>query len=178
MNINVEITLYPLTKDDLIPSERKKLIEFLMYCYNEPLETFDLTHPESNHIILAKTGDRIIGISCSYVRNMSINSVYFIAAQVGAVAVHPDFRGSHLVTKMIGLLHALFKKEGVNASFLFAYEPKYYISSGYKMLNNPMRFYDRKSNTWKQFVWHNSMYREFGNFELPSGLIEFKGEVF
>jgi predicted GNAT family N-acyltransferase len=170
--------LHPLTKDDLSPSERQKLIEFLVYCYNEPLETFNLTHPELNHIILAKTGDRIIGTACSYVRNMSINSVHFIAAQVGSVAVHPDFRGNHLVTRMIRLLHDFFKKEGVDASFLFTYEPKYYISSGYKMLNNQMRFFDKKSNSWNQFVWGNSMYQEFGNFKLSSGLIDFNGIVF
>ena len=79
---------------------------------------------------------------------------------------------------MIGLLHDFFKKEGVDASFLFAYEPKYYISSGYKMLNNQMRFFDKKSNSWNQFVWGNSMYQEFGKFKLSSGLIDFKGIVF
>jgi|SRR4029453_12529192 hypothetical protein len=42
-------------------------------------------------------------------------------------------------------------------SILFAFEPRVYVSSGYKLMRNHTRFIDADGH-WKTLVYHGSMY--------------------
>ncbi|OBU37686.1 hypothetical protein CTM87_02840 [Photobacterium phosphoreum] len=67
----------------------------------------------------------------------------------------------------------------VDCSFLFAYEPKVYQSSGYHALSAPIYYFDKQQSKWNQFFYQGGMIKSYSSIQLSEMLvIEFKGCVY
>jgi hypothetical protein len=62
-------------------------------------------------------------------------------------------------------------------SILFAYIPEIYASSGYSLMESPIRFWDThiEEPAWRTLVYRGSMICQLGGEELPPGVIDLKG---
>jgi hypothetical protein len=68
---------------------------------------------------------------------------------------------------------------GVSHTFLFAYEPDIYRSSGYLDLAVPIHYFDVKQNNWDQFVYRGGMVKSYyRGHVLSDEVIEFNGGVY
>jgi hypothetical protein len=59
---------------------------------------------------------------------------------------------------------------------LFAFEPRVYSSSGYKLMQNRTRFLDMDGE-WKSIVYRGSMYAELLGRPWPNLPIDLRGPV-
>ncbi|MCF9368564.1 GNAT family N-acetyltransferase [Vibrio parahaemolyticus] len=68
---------------------------------------------------------------------------------------------------------------GVTHSFLFAYEPDVYRSSGYSELVCPIHYYDMQQKNWNEFVYRGGMVKAYNvGHALSNQVIEFNGCVY
>ncbi|MCF9392679.1 GNAT family N-acetyltransferase [Vibrio parahaemolyticus] len=64
-------------------------------------------------------------------------------------------------------------------SFLFAYEPDVYRSSGYSELVCPIHYYDMQQKNWNEFVYRGGMVKAYNvGHALSNQVIEFNGCVY
>ena len=68
---------------------------------------------------------------------------------------------------------------GVAHSFLFAYEPNVYRSSGYLELVLPIHYFDIQQKNWNEFVYRGGMVKTYkGSHVLSNQVIDFNGCVY
>lgn len=120
----------------------------------------------------------IVACGFAYSREMTQGSK-FRAGIIGGIAVHPNFRGLGLSKVIMKHLDERLIAEGVNHSFLFAYEPKVYVSSGYNELKAQIHYYDIQHKKWERFVYRGGMIKSYTSLILNEYLpIEFNGRIY
>ena len=68
------------------------------------------------------------------------------------------------------------KERRIPFSILFAWEPRIYEGSGYKLMQNQIRFLDSDGG-WKTFVYQGGMYAELMGTPWPNQVIDLCGPV-
>ncbi|WP_234999107.1 GNAT family N-acetyltransferase [Photobacterium andalusiense] len=90
-----------------------------------------------------------------------------------------ECRGRGLGKAVVEAIDRHLLSLGVDCSFLFAYEPKVYQSSGYHELSAPIYYFDKQQDKWNQFVYRGCMVKSYSSIQLSEKLvIEFKGCVY
>jgi predicted acetyltransferase len=72
--------------------------------------------------------------------------------------------------------HEYLRAASIPFSILFAFEPRVYASSGYKLMQNTTRFRDMDGK-WKTLVYRGSMYAGLSGRPWPSLPIDLCGPV-
>ncbi|WP_455294170.1 GNAT family N-acetyltransferase [Vibrio parahaemolyticus] len=107
---------------------------------------------------------------------MSQGSTSFKAGIVGGIAVAPNKRGLGLAKVIVKELDKYLVSFGVTHSFLFAYEPDVYRSSGYSELLLPIHYFNIQQKNWNEFVYRGGMVKTYkGSHVLSNQVIEFNG---
>ncbi|HHC6619240.1 TPA: GNAT family N-acetyltransferase, partial [Vibrio parahaemolyticus] len=94
-------------------------------------------------------------------RLMSQGSINFKAGIVGGISVAPNKRGLGLAKVIVKKLDKYLVSFGVTHSFLFAYDPDVYRSSGYSELVCPIHHYDTQQKNWNEFVYRGGMVKTY-----------------
>ncbi|PSU90434.1 GNAT family N-acetyltransferase [Photobacterium kishitanii] len=126
-------------------------------------------------VVIERSG-RIYACGLGYERKMSQNQKHFKGGIVGGIAVSAEFRGQGLGKAVLEAIDNHLLYFGVDYSFLFAYEPKVYQSSGYHALSAPIYYFDKQQSKWNQFVYRGGMVKSYSSIQLSEKLvIEFNG---
>ncbi|WP_254619832.1 GNAT family N-acetyltransferase [Vibrio metschnikovii] len=129
--------------------------------------------------ILIEDENQIVATGFAYSRLMSQGSIKFKAGIVGGISVAPNKRGLCLAKVIIKELDKYLMSFGVTHSFLFAYEPDVYRSSGYSELVCPIHYFDIQQNNWNEFVYRGGMVKTYnGGHALSNQVIDFNGCVY
>ncbi len=114
-------------------------------------------HPDAT--LLVQADRRIVGHLAIYERRIKIGGEEVMAGLVGEVAVAADHRGRGHARALVERAHVHLRQRSIPFSILFAFEPSVYASSGYKLVQNEMRFLD-KSGASQTGVLPSSMVAE------------------
>ncbi|MFT6924857.1 MAG: N-acetylglutamate synthase-like GNAT family acetyltransferase [Psychromonas sp.] len=172
----VNVHLKVLTKSEVQASE-SQINLFLSNVFNSTVHV-ELSDEFVCGVVI-KISAEIIGCGFAYARDMCQGQFQFKAGIVGAIAVNKDHRGKGLCKQLLRQLDNKLKTIDVSHSFLFAYEPKTYQSSGYVELQAPICYFDKSQNKWNQFVYCGGMVKPFEKRKLASNtVIEFQGCVY
>ncbi|MGO1298327.1 MAG: GNAT family N-acetyltransferase [Vibrio sp.] len=129
--------------------------------------------------ILVEDESQIIATGFAYSRLMNQGSKNFKAGLIGGIAVIPSKRGLGLAKIIVDELDRYLESFGVIHSFLFAYNPDVYKSSGYSELLLPIHYFDEQQKSWKQFVYRGGMVKSYNEgCVLSDQVIEFNGCVY
>ncbi|EHR6474762.1 GNAT family N-acetyltransferase [Vibrio parahaemolyticus] len=129
--------------------------------------------------VLIEDDSQIVATGFAYSRLMSQGSNNFKAGILGGIAVAANKRGLGLAKVIVKELDKCVVSFGVTHSFLFAYEPDVYRSSGYLELVCPIHYYDIQQKNWNEFVYRGGMVKTYNaGHVLSNQLIEFNGCVY
>ncbi|MPW29305.1 GNAT family N-acetyltransferase [Agarivorans sp. B2Z047] len=130
-------------------------------------------------VVTSEDHNQIIACGFGYSRIMSQGKVSFNAGIIGCIAVNRGYRGLGLCKKMMQKLDSYMVSSGAICSFLFAYEPKVYLSSGYVNLLAPIHYFDKQLQVWNTFIYRGGMVKLNGLKQLSdTQAIEFKGCIY
>ncbi len=129
--------------------------------------------------VLIEDDSQIVATGFAYSRLMSQGSINFKAGIVGGIAVAANKRGLGLAKVIVKELDKYLVSYGVTHSFLFAYEPDVYRSSGYSELICPIHYYDIQQKNRNEFVYRGGMVKTYNvGHALSNQIIEFNGCVY
>jgi predicted acetyltransferase len=133
-------------------------------------------HGTPAFILILRISERVIGHLAAYRREVIIGGETSRIGMIGGVAIAPDYTRRGHSRALVEQAHAYLKEEAIPFSVLFAYEPRVYASSGYKLMQNETRFLD-VDGAWKTFVFRGSMYAELSEKRWPNQLLDLRGRV-
>jgi len=118
----------------------------------------------------------VIGHLAVFERLVEIGGEPLSVGMIGDVAIEPNNRRRGYARYLIQEAHSYLRNKSIPFSILFAYELRVYQSSGYRLMENEMRFLDRDDH-WKTFVYRGSMYAELLGRRWPNEQIDLRGRV-
>jgi predicted acetyltransferase len=124
--------------------------------------------------LLLREGRRVVGHLAIYERQIKIGNETLQAGLLGEIAITADRRRAGLARDLVRHAHEHLQAHSIPFSILFAYEPRVYESSGYRLMQNQMRFLDTDGR-WKTFVYRGSMYAELLGRPWPDQLVDLCG---
>lgn len=140
--------------------------------------TVNLNH-EFVCAVLIEDENQVVATGFAYSRLMSQGSTSFKAGIVGGITVAPNKRGLDLAKTIVKELDKYLVSFGVTHSFLFAYNPDVYRSSGYSELLVPIHYFDIQQKNWNEFVYRGGMVKTYKDSHVLSNqVIEFNGCVY
>ncbi len=129
--------------------------------------------------VIIEDDSQIVATGFAYSRLMSQGPIKFKAGIVGGIAVAANKRGLGLAKVIVKELDKYLVSFDVTHSFLFAYEPDVYRSSGYSELVCPIHYYDIQQKNWNEFVYRGGMVKAYNvGHALSNQIIEFNGCVY
>jgi predicted acetyltransferase len=146
--------------------------------YNEgapnELKSYYARHGVPTTTMLLREGRRVVGHLAIFERQIMIAEEAVQVALLGEIAIAPDRRRRGLVRTLVRHAHERLQARAIPFSILFAYEPRVYVSSGYKLMHNQTRFVDADGQS-KTLVYRGSMYAELSERRWPDRLIDLCG---
>lgn len=127
-------------------------------------------------ILVLRESEDVIGHLATYQREVQIGDETLEVGMIGGVAIASDYRRRGHSRALIGQAHAYLMKASIPFSILFAYEPRVYQSSGYKLMQNETHFLDM-DGAWRTFVFRGSMYAELSGRHWPNRSLDLRGRV-
>jgi predicted N-acetyltransferase YhbS len=124
--------------------------------------------------LLLRERPRVVGHLAIYERQIKIGNEILQAGLLGEIAITADRRRAGLARRLVRAAHAHLQAHAIPFAILFAYEPRVYESSGYRLMRNQMRFLDIDGD-WKTFVYRGSMYAELLGRPWPDQLVDLCG---
>jgi predicted acetyltransferase len=133
-------------------------------------------HGVPDCILIAREARQVVGHLAVYRRQVKMGSEVLEIGMIGAVAVAPDHRRRGHCRRLLLRAHDDLRARSIPFSTLFAFEPRVYLSSGYRPMQNETRFLDA-DGAWKTFVYRGSMYAELAERPWPNRMLELAGGV-
>jgi predicted N-acetyltransferase YhbS len=140
----------------------------------DELDNYYIRHGIPAATLLLTESGRVVGHLAIYERQIRIGDETLQAGLLGEIAVAADRRRAGLARHLVREAHAHLQARSIPFSILFAYEPRVYESSGYRLMKNQMRFFD-SDGQWKTFVYRGSMYAELLGRPWPDQLVDLCG---
>ena len=162
--------------DGFAPQARALLNEAYPEGAPHELESYYSTHGFPTTTILLSEKRKLVGHLAIFERLIKIGTEGLRVGLIGEVAVAADCRGQGLARGLVRHAHEYLQERSIPFSLLFAYEPRVYLSSGYKLMQNQMRFLDRDGQ-WKSLVYRGSMYAELSGRPWPNEPIDLCGRT-
>lgn len=120
------------------------------------------------------SNQQIVGHLATYLREIEVGAHPLTIGMIGSVATKIAFRQQGIAKLLVEHAHRDFLFQNIIYSILFAYVPNYYISSGYRLLEDKIHYLDYEMG-WRYLVFPGSMVCELSGKEWPAGIIDLKG---
>jgi len=133
-------------------------------------------HGIPDRILIAREARQVVGHLAVYRRRVKNGGEVLEIGMVGGVAVLPDHRRKGHCRLLLLRAHDYLRARSIHFSILFAFEPRVYLSSGYRLMQNETHFLD-VDGAWKTFVYRGSMYAELTQRPWPNQVLELAGGV-
>jgi predicted acetyltransferase len=127
-------------------------------------------------IVILQDGQEVVGHLALYRRHVGIGDESVEIGLIGGVAIARDRRGRGHSRRLLQHAHGLLKERSIAFSILFAYEPRIYQRSGYRLMQNATHFLD-VDGTWKTLVYRGGMYAELMARAWPNKIVDLRGPV-
>jgi predicted acetyltransferase len=121
-------------------------------------------------------GPQVIGHLGLYTREVEIGNETLEIGILGGIVVAPDRRRSGHSRVLVRRAHEHLKERRIPFSILFAYEPRIYESSGYKLMQNATHFVEPDGMP-RTLVYRGSMYAELSQRRWPNQLLDLRGRT-
>jgi predicted acetyltransferase len=109
-----------------------------------------------------------------YTREVDIGNETLAIGMLGGIVVAPDRRLRGYSRLLVRHAHELLKERRIPFSILFAYEPRIYEGSGYKLMKNATHFIGPDGRP-KTFIYRGSMYAELSQRRWPNQPLDLRG---
>jgi predicted acetyltransferase len=126
--------------------------------------------------VILQDGQEVVGHLAVYWRQVGIGDEPVEIGLIGGIAIAPDRRGRGHSRQLLQHAHGRLKERSIPFSVLFAYEPRIYRSSGYRLMQNVTRFLD-VDGTWKTVIYRGGMYAELTGRSWPNQAVDLRGPV-
>jgi len=140
------------------------------------LSSYYFRHGIPTTTMLLREGRCVVGHLAVYERQIMIGDETLRVGLLGEIAIAAGRRRSGLARCLVRQAHEQLQGRSIPFSILFAFEPRIYQSSGYKLMQNQTRFLDADGQ-WKTFVCRGSMYAELLGRPWPNRPIDLCGPV-
>jgi hypothetical protein len=127
-------------------------------------------------ILILRDGPEAVAHLALYRREVGILDEDVEIGMIGGVAVAAPRRGEGHCRALVQRAHAHLRERAIAFSILFAFEPRVYQSSGYRLMRNPIRFIDH-DGAWRTLVYRGGMYAELLDRPWPGQLVDLRGPV-
>lgn len=127
-------------------------------------------------ILILRDADEVFAHLGIYLRTVAMGDATEEIGMLGGIAVAPARRRAGHARRLIDTAHAALRQRGVAFSVLFAFEPRLYASSGYRLMQNETRFIE-PDGTPRTLVYRGSMFAELGARKWPSLLLDLRGKT-
>ena len=125
-------------------------------------------------VMILREAQQVIGHLALYQRQVTIGRESLQIGMLGGIVVAPRSRRRGHSRVLVQHAHKHLRACDIPFSILFAYEPRVYASSGYRLMQNETRFIDRDGMA-KTFVYRGSMYAELLQRRWPNQLLDLCG---
>jgi len=95
---------------------------------------------------------------------------------LGGIVVATDRRRRGHCHALVQHAHEHLKERHIPFSILFAYEPRIYESSGYKLMQNATNFIE-SDGTPRSLIYRGSMYAELSHRPWSNQLLDLRGRT-
>ena len=126
--------------------------------------------------MVLRDGPKVFAHLGLYVRKVAIGSEVLEIGMLGGITVAPDHRRVGHTRTLIWHAHDHMRRQRIAFSILFAYEPRIYESSGYKLMQNATHFIE-PDGTPRTLVYRGSMYAELSQRRWPNQLLDLRGRT-
>jgi predicted N-acetyltransferase YhbS len=109
-----------------------------------------------------------------YTREVEIGNETFHIGMLGGIVVRPDRRRRGYSRLLVQHAHEHLKARRILFSILFAYEPRIYEGSGYRLMQNSTHFIE-PDGTPRTFVYRGGMYAELSQRPWPNQQLDLRG---
>jgi predicted acetyltransferase len=133
-------------------------------------------HGVPDRILITGEARQVVGHLALYRRQVTMGGEILEIGMVGGVAVAPDHRRRGHCRLLLLRAHDDLRARSISFSILFAFEPRVYLSSGYRLMQNETHFLD-VDGAWKTFVYRGSMFAELTKRPWPNRMLELAGGV-
>ncbi len=133
-------------------------------------------HGTPDRILIAREAHRVVGHLAIYCRQVKMGGEGLEIGILGGVAVAQDDRRKGHCRRLLQRAHDYLRARSIPFSILFAFEPRVYLSSGYRPMQNETHFLD-VDGAWKTFVYRGSMYAELAARPWPNRMVDLAGRV-
>jgi predicted acetyltransferase len=125
-------------------------------------------------VLILREASEVFAHLAIHEREVGVGSETLEIGMLGGIVVAPEQRRRGYSRVLIRHAHARLQGRCIPFSILFAYEPKVYASSGYKLMQNATRFIDADGSL-KTFVYRGSMYAELSERRWLNQLLDLRG---
>jgi GNAT superfamily N-acetyltransferase len=177
------------TRDRDVDDElNRALIELLSRCFTGP-EDEVFRHrrywkqpPQHRWYIPHPQGGSLTAHIAVHEKTLATETGELFCAGIAEVAVDPEYRGHGYAKRLLEHVHGWLADQQFDAAVLFG-DPRIYRSSGYRVAENPVRYYDDHAGTWKEQRFADPaggcfMYRMLRDVQWPDGTIDLRGPKF
>ncbi len=157
----------------------KKIIQILSVCFPEQqIFTKQRYYKESPQYRWYIEDDSMIAAHMAiHEKEITINSDNILIGGVAEVCVHPNYRGKGLAKELLKASEEFIIEKGFKFSVLFG-DSKVYSSSGYKQINNKIKYIDHISGEWITEINKDIMIKNVSDIKWPDGLVNLNGPTF
>jgi predicted N-acetyltransferase YhbS len=129
------------------------------------------------HYFLWEADGRLIAHAAVHHKKLGSPTGDVTIGGVGDVCVHPACRGQGLVRALLLAVHEDLKHRGVPFAMLIG-DAKVYGSSGYRSINNSLRYREFGSTTWATKPHPQAMVCALSGARWPEGVLDLRGPLF
>jgi predicted acetyltransferase len=126
--------------------------------------------------MVLREGPMVLGHLGLYTREVKIGNSDFEIGMLGGIAVAPERRRTGCCRILVRHAHEHLARRHMAFSILFAYEPRIYEGSGYKLMQNATHFIE-PDGTPRTLVYRGSMYAELSDRRWPNQLLDLRGRT-
>jgi len=158
----------------------RKLIEALTTCFpDQPVFKKQRYYKElPQHRWFVEDAGKIIAHTAIHEKTISTEAGDIRIVGIAEVLVHPDYRRQGLAKMVLDAAHEWAISHGYEFALLFFGEANVYKSSGYRIINNPIKYVDYKTNEQKIDTSPIIMIKALTEKEWPEGMIDLNGPTF
>lgn len=156
-----------------------KIIQILSMCFpDQQIFTKQRYYKETPQYRWYVESDSIIVAHIAmHKKKITINSDEILIGGIAEVCVHPNYRGKGLAKELLRASEIFMTENWYKFSVLFG-DPNVYGSSGYKQIDNRIKYIDHISGKWITEINSDIMIKKISDTEWPDGLVNLNGPTF
>lgn len=158
-----------------------ELRHLLVTCFVKDEPVFSkhrhFVEPPQHRWLVRDSGGRLIAQTAVHDKIIGSTQGDLHIAGIAEVCVHPDARGHGLVRVMMHAVEKWAKERPFDFCMLFG-SSKVYSSSGYKLIDNPIRRFNNTTQQWEVRPNDFTMILPLSGRAWPEGEIDLRGPFF